>query len=324
MLTDAVSKAVLVSAPEGLFVFDREGRIVFVNSQIDELFGYAPGELLGQSLEVLLPVLFWEMREHQSAASALAPGLPTEPFGLEHMGYRKDRAEILLQVSVGHVDAHDQPLECCIVRQIAAPEPQDQTLSGLNGHFRQMVENSHDILTIRDADGRVRYTSPSIHGVLGYKQEEIIGSTCFELIHPEDRSTVENALNEFWKNHGARGSIQYRAKHANGTWVSLEVVAYNLLDHPAVRGVVINGRDISQRKQEEAGKDQMIAELQQTLANVKTLTGVLPICASCKKIQEAGNWQQIEAYIRDRSQVEFSHTMCPECTVLWYPEHCQS
>jgi len=159
---------------------------------------------------------------------------------------------------------------------------------------------------------------------LGYKQEEIIGSTGFELLHPEDRSAVESAQSKFWNNPGARGSIQYRAKHANGTWVSLEVVAYNLLDHPAVRGVVINGRDISQHEREEAGKDQMIAELQQTLANVKTLTGVLPICASCKKIQEADNWQQIEAYIRDRSQVEFSHTMCPECTELWYPEYSQS
>jgi len=324
MLTDAASKAVLVSAPEGLFVFDREGRIVFVNSQIDELFGYAPGELLGQSLEVLLPVLFWEMRELRSAALLPAPGLPIERYGVEQMGYRKDRAEILLQVSVGHVEAQDRPLECCIVRQIAAPEQQSQALNESSDQFRQMVENSHDILTIRDADGRVRYISPSIHSVLGYKQEEIIGSTGFELLHPEDRSAVESAQSKFWNNPGARGSIQYRAKHANGTWVSLEVVAYNLLDHPAVRGVVINGRDISQRKQEEAGKDQMIAELQQTLANVKTLTGVLPICASCKKIQEAGNWQQIEAYIRDRSQVEFSHTMCPECTELWYPEYSQS
>jgi len=324
MLTDAASKAVLVSAPEGLFVFDREGRIVFVNSQIDELFGYAPGELLGQSLEVLLPVLFWEMRELRSAALLPAPGLPIERYGVEQMGYRKDRAEILLQVSVGHVEAQDLPLECCIVRQIAAPEQQSQALNESSDQFRQMVENSHDILTIRDADGRVRYISPSIHSVLGYQQEEIIGSTGFELLHPEDRSAVESAQSKFWNNPGARGSIQYRAKHANGTWVSLEVVAYNLLDHPAVRGVVINGRDISQRKQEEAGKDQMIAELQQTLANVKTLTGVLPICASCKKIQEAGNWQQIEAYIRDRSQVEFSHTMCPECTELWYPEYSQS
>jgi PAS domain S-box-containing protein len=324
MLTDAASKAVLVSAPEGLFVFDREGRIVFVNSQIDELFGYAPGELLGQSLEGLLPVLFWEMRELQSPASIPAAGLSIERYGLEQMGYRKDRAEILLQVSVGQVDAQDRPLECCIVRQIATPEQQSQALTEPSDHFRQMVENSNDILTIRDADGRVRYISPSIHNVLGYKQEEMIGSTGSELLHPEDRAAVESAQSKFWKNPGARGSIQYRAKHANGTWVSLQVVAYNLLDHPVVRGVVINGRDISQRKQEEAGKDQMIAELQQTLANVKTLTGVLPICASCKKIQEAGNWQQIEAYVRDRSQVEFSHTMCPECTELWYPEYSQS
>ena len=51
------------------------------------------------------------------------------------------------------------------------------------------------------------------------------------------------------------------------------------------------------------------------------MTGVLPICASCKKIQnEDGNWQQIELYIRERAQVEFSHGICPECTRLWFPE----
>ena len=318
MLTDAVSKAVLVSAPEGLFVFDREGHIVFVNSQFEDLFGYAPGELLGQSFEVLLPDLFREERERYSAAAA--PGVTTLRVGLERKGYRKDCAEVLFQVSLSSVDDQDRPLECCIVRKIAVHEQPDQSLVALNSHFRQMVENSHDILTIRDADCRVRYTSPSMLHVMGYKQEEMIGSTGFELIHPEDRSNVENALNEFWKKPGARDSIEYRAKHANGTWVSLEVMAYNLLDHPAIQGVVINGRDISKRKQAEAGKDQLIAELQQTLTNVKTLTGVLPICAACKKIQEGDEWRQIEVYIRDRSQVEFSHTICPECTTLWYPD----
>src|SRR5258708_26423213 len=115
MLTDAASKAVLVSAPEGLFVFDREGRIVFVNSQIDELFGYAPGELLGQSLEMLLPVLFWELRELQSAASTLAPGLSIQRYGLQQIGYRTDPAEILLQLSGAPVDAPDSPLHFYIV-----------------------------------------------------------------------------------------------------------------------------------------------------------------------------------------------------------------
>jgi hypothetical protein len=95
-----------------------------------------------------------------------------------------------------------------------------------------------------------------------------------------------------------------------------------MLDDPAVRGVVINGRDISERKQAEAGKDQLIEDLQRTLSSAKTLTGVLPICASCKKIKdENGNWQQIEAYIRERSKVEFSHGMCPECARLWFPDH---
>jgi PAS domain S-box-containing protein len=188
-------------------------------------------------------------------------------------------------------------------------------------HFRLMVENSEDILTIRDADGRIRYTSPSFHRVMGYTQDEMVGETGFELLHPEDREKVMVAMQEFMKRPGARDSIQYRARHANGSWVSLEVVAYNLLEHPEVRGVVLNGRDISKRTRDDAEKDQLIAELEQALATAKTLTGVLPICASCKKIREdSGKWEQIEGYIRDRAQVEFSHSMCPECTVLWFPD----
>lgn len=186
---------------------------------------------------------------------------------------------------------------------------------------RHVVENSDDIVTIRDADGRIRYTNPSFHRVLGYKQEEMIGETGFDLIHPEDRQSVLTALDEFVKAPGARDSIQYRARHANGSWVSLEVVAYNLLDHPVIQGVLISGRDISSRKRHEAVKDRLIWELQQALAGVNTLSGVLPICASCKKIQnEGGDWQQIELYIRERAQVEFSHGICPECTRLWFPE----
>jgi PAS domain S-box-containing protein len=188
-------------------------------------------------------------------------------------------------------------------------------------HFRLMVEHSDDILTIRNADGRIRYTNPSMERVMGYTQEQMVGETGFDLIHPEDRTYVLNALNEFVKMPSARASIRYRARHANGTWVSLEVVAYNLLEHPEIRGLVINGRDISKRNREDAEKDQLIADLEQAMAKVKTLTGVLPICASCKKVrEESGDWEQIEVYIRDRTQLEFSHGLCPECIQHWFPE----
>jgi PAS domain S-box-containing protein len=319
-LSEAVSKAVLVSAPAGILVFDPAGRIVLVNAQTEELFAYGLDELLSQSVEVLLPELFREDRRQPTAAAGSSEW-QRGPISFELAGLRKDGKELPLEVTLVPLDTPDGPLVCCMIRKTASRRQAEEALRETEERFRLMVENSHDIMTVRDADGKVRYTSPSINRIMGYTQEQMVGSTGFELIHPDERSTVENALREFWKNHGARGAIQFRAKHATGSWISLEVVAYNLLDHPAIRGVVINGRDISQRKQDEAGKDQMIAELQQTLANVKTLTGVLPICASCKKIQEGDHWRQIEAYIRDRSQVEFSHTMCPECSALWYPEH---
>lgn len=322
--SDAASRAVLDSAPEGILVADQQGQIVHVNAQTEELFGYASDELLGLHFDAILPESFREEHQRQIAGYTRAPGLRPGRVGLELRGVRKDGTDLLLEMSLCSVDVQDGPLVCSVLRKIAGPKTSEHLSREVEQRFRLMVENSHDILTIRDADARVRYTSPSIHRVLGYRQEEIIGSTGFELLHPEDRSAVENALNEFWKNPGARDSIQYRARHANGSWVSLEVVAYNLLDHPDIRGVVINDRDITERMQTEAEKERVIAELQEAISKLDTLTGLLAICASCKKVHaENGSWQQIESYIRDRSQVEFTHTMCPECSKIWYPDHFQ-
>lgn len=188
----------------------------------------------------------------------------------------------------------------------------------LQDSYRILVENSDDILTIRDADGRIRYTNPSFHRILGYEQKEVVGSTCFDLLHPEDREHTLSSLNELMKRPGGRGSVQCRARHATGSWLVFEIVAYNLLDHPEVRGIVVNGREISERQQREAEKDPLMEEPKESHDGWNMLSGLLCICASCKKIQEeSGSWRQIEAYIRERAQVEFSHGLCPECVKLW-------
>jgi len=79
--------------------------------------------------------------------------------------------------------------------------------------------------------------------------------------------------------------------------------------------------DITERKQAEQEKEQVISQLQQALAKVKMLSGLIPICAACKKIRDdKGYWQQLEGYIRDHSEAEFSHGICPECQRKLYPE----
>ncbi len=79
--------------------------------------------------------------------------------------------------------------------------------------------------------------------------------------------------------------------------------------------------DITERKQAEGERERLIAELEDALARVKTLNGLLPICSSCKKIRDdQGYWQQIERYISKHSEVEFSHGICPECMKELYPD----
>ncbi|MBA4348910.1 MAG: hypothetical protein C0415_02840 [Thermodesulfovibrio sp.] len=81
------------------------------------------------------------------------------------------------------------------------------------------------------------------------------------------------------------------------------------------------GRDITKRKRAEAELENLISELKDALANVKTLSGLLPICASCKKIRnDKGYWDHLETYISEHSEAEFSHGLCPDCVKKAYEE----
>ena len=80
-------------------------------------------------------------------------------------------------------------------------------------------------------------------------------------------------------------------------------------------------RDITQRKLLEEEREKLIEELKNALDRVKQLSGLLPICASCKKIKDdKGYWRQIELYIRDHSEAEFTHGICPDCVKKLYPD----
>ena len=86
-------------------------------------------------------------------------------------------------------------------------------------------------------------------------------------------------------------------------------------------GIVESFQDITDRIKAENAKVELIDDLQEALDRVNLLSGMLPICASCKKSRDdKGYWNQIETYIRDHSEAEFSHGICPECAQKLYPE----
>jgi len=109
-----------------------------------------------------------------------------------------------------------------------------------------------------------------------------------------------------------------------GKTFSAEVLlsAMELDGKPVLQAVV---RDITGRKQNEAERNKLILDLQDALANVKSLSGLLPICASCKKIRDdKGYWSQVESYVQKHSDATFTHGICPDCIKKLYPDLAES
>ena len=117
--------------------------------------------------------------------------------------------------------------------------------------FRALVRNSSDVITVVDAEARIAYQTPSVGWVLGYPPATLVGSKLHALVHPDDVEAFRNHLDQSIEGAPALASVVTRMRHRNGSWRWMETVASNLLDDPAVHGVVLTLRDVSDRKELE-------------------------------------------------------------------------
>jgi len=131
--------------------------------------------------------------------------------------------------------------------------------------FRALIENSHDAITLLQADGTVLFDSPSIARVLGYGPAERIGRKVFEFAVPEDRESMARGFAQFASRTGATAVSEIRFLHKDGTQRWIEGVRTNLLDEPAVRAIVVNYRDITERKRTELALSASEARLSNAL-----------------------------------------------------------
>jgi two-component system, cell cycle sensor histidine kinase and response regulator CckA len=114
--------------------------------------------------------------------------------------------------------------------------------------FRALVENSSDGIALIDAAGNVHYSSPAIGRILGYSIDEIIGMNVFALMHPDDVMEGRRRFVTILNNQAALVAMpDLRYRHSDGTWRYLEVLRMNRLDDPAVRAIVVNFRDVTDR-----------------------------------------------------------------------------
>jgi diguanylate cyclase (GGDEF)-like protein/PAS domain S-box-containing protein len=117
--------------------------------------------------------------------------------------------------------------------------------------FRSLVTNSSDVFLIIAADGTISYQSPAVERVLGYGPGERLGRQIFEITHPDDTDFVQATIRDLITSPGGQHTIELRAHHADGSWRTLEATGRNMLDDPSVHGIVVNYRDVTERKRLE-------------------------------------------------------------------------
>ena len=243
-----VDDAILVTGAEPI---DEPGpRIVYVNESFIRMTGYSSAEIVGKTPRILQGPGTDRSRLNEIRAALTR----WEPVTVELLNYRKDGTEFWVEISIEPVNDErgNYTHWVSVLRDITARRQYQESLRESEQRLRTiLVQYISDIITILEADGTIRYVSPAVERVLGYKPEELIGKNIFDYVHPEDVEGAVKELGPIQSPPETREPVEVRFRHKDGSWRYLEGIGNNLIDDPALGGVVINSRDVTWRKQAE-------------------------------------------------------------------------
>lgn len=232
-----------------------------------------------------------------------------QPRGTLLIGSRLDQVNTLIYFAVcGLIVFSSSRARWHVKRELAARD----RIAGL-------LECTTDAVCTVDANWEVTFFNGRATEVTGLTRERVLGRELWN-IWPEAKGTEIEA--EYRRALRVNTTVHLENYFPqNDRWIEIHACPYG-------DGLAVFFRDVSEKKradllraQQELEKEKLIAELKAALAEVKTLSGLLPICAQCKKVRDdKGYWNQIEIFISARSHAKFSHGVCPDCMVRLYPD----
>ena len=193
--------------------------------------------------------------------------------------------------------------------------------------LQDVTSNLAEGLYVMDGQGLITFINPEAERLLGWTMEELNEKGAHNLVHCRREDGTDLPLEECKMHNVIRSGKIFVSRNEvftrkDGTIFPVSVVSSPIFDQGRAVATVTAFRDITERKALEHEREQLIIDHMNALSQVKTLSGMLPICAACKRIRDdKGYWNQIESYIQQHSEAEFSHGICPECAKKIYPKY---
>ncbi len=307
----ALKAALLDEVGDAVLVHDREGDIIYGNRTAYARLGYTQEELLRLRLDDIISCD--DLKAPPLRAVAAAEKRPPGEFFCR----RRDGTYFPVEVNSRRLSIEGQTYTLSVFRDISWRKSAEAQLKRLWA----AVEQSTSIVVLTDLEANIVYVNPAFTRATGYSLEEVRGQNprilkSGRISQEEYRRMWEVLLREGqW-----RGEFYNKRKDGSCYWeyAIITVVrdqAGRPMNYMAVK------EDITLRKALEEEREAIIAELQQALENIRTLKGLIPVCAGCKRIRnDSGYWQQVDEYLRQNTDSEISHGLCEECARRLYPD----
>jgi PAS domain S-box-containing protein len=307
------------SSTDLIYEWDIKERIDWFG-KIDELLGYSPSEF-PRTFEAWANSVHPEDRDR--VVAAVKNHLEkNEPYNIEYRVRKKDGTYNYWWVRGNTVrDEKGNPYRWVgAITDVTGRKRAEEALRESEEQYRTVLDNIEYGYFEVDIAGNFTFFNDSLCRILGYSRDETMGMNNRQYMDKENTQKVYQAFNRAYTTGEPYRSFDWEILRKDGTKRFVES-SVSLLRDLKGEGIGFRGivRDITERKLAEAEREKLIHEIQDALAQIKKLSGLLPICASCKKIRDdKGYWNQIESYIRDHSEAEFSHGICPECMKKLY------
>ena len=288
--------------------------------------------VVDQSMPVLegLEVLRRLSSQASRAPVVMITGQGDERLAVEAMKLGA-RDYIVKDVSGGFLDLLPTVVRRVLQQQRLVEEKQqaEAALKASEERLDSIIKSVPDIIYRLDAQGCITFVSDAVIPY-GHLPHDLLRRNFVELVHPEDRAQAARLIDERRTVTHDTTALELRfivgrnvpdrsesepvfLVSAQGLYCTDQPNATSFI---GTQGIA---RDITERKRAAEEREKLVNELQHALAQVKTLSGMIPICASCKKIRDdKGYWNQIETYLREHSDAQFTHGICPECAKKLY------
>lgn len=241
-------------------------RIIYVNEAFCRMTGYHSHEVLGKT-----PRLLQGKKTNRSALNKIRMALSQwQSIAVELINYRKDGSEFWVELSILPIaDKKGYYTHWIAVqRDITQRKHTEEALRRSEERFRSLIENALDIITILDTEGIIYYESPSVSKVLGYSVTQLIGQNFFDYIHPDDFVETCSNITSAIENPEIPPTIEFRYRHQDNSWRTLEAISQRFIDDSPEPRIVVNSRDITERKRLE--EIRLALQKEKELSTLKT------------------------------------------------------